>query len=67
MLSYCTNLPNAALASGVVNLAESPRYGDVYLPAGKSTGKSGERWLHQDEIAEEEQRLHMALPHFFAP
>src|SRR5260370_7806672 len=30
MLSYCTNLPNAALASGVVNLAESPRYGDLW-------------------------------------
>jgi hypothetical protein len=53
MLSYCTNLPNAALASGVINLVESPRYGDLYLPA----GKSGERWLHQDEIAKEEQRL----------
>jgi hypothetical protein len=62
MLSYCTNLPNAALASGVINLVESPRYGDLYLPE----ERSGQRWLHQDEIAEEEQRLHMALPYFFA-
>jgi hypothetical protein len=38
--------------------------GDLYLPAEKSAGKSGERWLHQDKIAEEEQRLHMALPYF---
>jgi hypothetical protein len=47
-----------------LNLVES--HGDLYLPAGKSAGKSGERWLHQDKIAEEEQRLHMALPYFFA-
>jgi len=34
---------------------------------GRARGaRAGERWLHQDKIAEEEQRLHMALPYFFA-
>jgi hypothetical protein len=27
--------------------------------------QSGARWLNQDEIAEEERRLRMALPYFF--
>ena len=65
LLTYCTELAGGALASGVLNLVESPRYRDLYLPAGKSSGKSGERWLHQDEIAEEERRLRLAFPFFF--
>ena len=38
----------------MINLVASPRYGDIYVPAGKSSAASGERRLHQDEIAEEE-------------
>ena len=60
MLTYCTEITQG-LASGTINLVEAPNYGSIYLPG----GKSGARWLHQDEIAEEERRLRVALPHFF--
>jgi hypothetical protein len=43
--------------NGTINLVEAPNYGSIYLPA----GKSGDRWMHQDEIAEEGQRLSMEL------
>jgi hypothetical protein len=49
------------LASGTISLAETSNYGSIYLVA----GKSGARWLHQHEIAEEERHLRTALPYFF--
>jgi hypothetical protein len=50
------------LASGTINLAETPNYGSIYLVA----GKSGAQWLHQDGIAGEERRLRIALPLLFS-
>jgi hypothetical protein len=60
MLTYCTEITQG-LASGTINLVEAPNYGSIYLPA----GKPGDRWLHQDEIAKQEQRLRIAMLHFF--
>jgi hypothetical protein len=48
MLTYCTQM-SQGLASGTINLAETPNSGSIYLVA----GKSGARWLHQDVMDED--------------
>lgn len=63
MITYVTTLGSGALAAGCLNLGETPTWSAVYLPA----GRSGSRWLHQDDIALEESRLFRAMQYWYRP
>lgn len=66
VLTYLTATESGGIASGRVNLDDLPTWGDMYLMAGKTRQANGsERWLHQDEIATEEERFHRALRHWY--
>jgi hypothetical protein len=61
MLTYVTRIGDES-ASGRINLAEQPVWdGRLALPPGKRLG----RWLHADDVAEDERRLHLCVTHFY--
>jgi hypothetical protein len=61
MLAYVTRIGDES-ASGRINLAEQPTWeGRLTLPPGRRLGQ----WLHGDEVAEDDRRLHLCVTHFY--
>lgn len=64
MLTYATEV-NGGLASGAINLRDSPTPAQLRIYPGTSLGEHGARAMDRDEISTEIVRLAQCLPHFY--
>lgn len=66
VLTYCTLLPDGALAAGYFSLSDQPTPNRLVLHAGITLGQSV-RSLTEASIVEEEYRIALALIHHYMP